>query len=217
MNLYSLLYFLPLIISTAIATDLIYVFAYSWTPGFCLDTNYVGCSNPQEYWKTHFTIHGLWPQYATDGYPSYCSTEPFDSTVPSTIGFDTMTEYWPDVKYSETSSDYDSFWEHEWSKHGTCSQLSQINYFQDAIDLAETLDTPIYVSENIGKNISASTLRDEFGGNQYISLQCNDYVLVGAYTCWSQTNGVPSSQIVCPTSVQKEDTCHDEYVFIETL
>ena len=217
MYLSKLLYFLPFFVSHCSATDTIYVFAYSWTPGFCMDTSYVGCSKPQEYWKTHFTIHGLWPQYSTDGYPSYCSTEAFDSNVPTTIGMDTMTKYWPDVKYSESSSNYDSFWEHEWTKHGTCSQLSQTDYFQDAIHLAETFGTPAYLSNNIGKNISAYELRDEFGGKEYVSLQCNDYVLVGAYTCWGQTNGVPSSQIVCPSSVQSEDTCDDDYVFIESL
>lgn len=217
MYLSKLLYLLPFFVSPIIATDLIYVFAYSWTPGFCMDTSYIGCSKPQEYWKTHFTIHGLWPQYSTDGYPSYCSTEAFDSAVPTSIGMDTMTKYWPDVKYSESSSNYDSFWEHEWTKHGTCSQLSQTDYFQDAIHLAETFDTPAYLSNNIGKNISSYELRDEFGGEEYVSLQCNDFVFVGAYTCWGQTNGVPSSQIICPSSVQSEDTCHDDYIYIESL
>jgi ribonuclease I len=50
--------------------DTMYVLAYSWTPGFCnTQSNDPGCSNPESYWKNHFTLHGLWPQYTTDGYP----------------------------------------------------------------------------------------------------------------------------------------------------
>jgi ribonuclease I len=64
-----------------------YVLAYTWTPEFCYGQAYPGCKAPEDYWKTHFTLHGLWPQYSTGGYPSYCTTEPFDTTVPYTIGW----------------------------------------------------------------------------------------------------------------------------------
>ena len=69
---------------------LIYVFAYSWKPGYCYTTNpeYPGCLEPKEYWKYNLTIHGLWPQYNTSGYPSYCSNEPFDENIPYEIGWD---------------------------------------------------------------------------------------------------------------------------------
>ena len=83
--------------------NIIYVFAYSWTPGFCYTTNpsYPGCVDPNPYWTENFTIHGLWPQYTTTGYPSYCSTETFDTDVPLDIGWDTMITYYPYVKYEE--------------------------------------------------------------------------------------------------------------------
>merc|ERR1719486_1333597 len=103
----------------------IYVFAYTFQPEFCYGTSYPGCSDPEEYWGTHFTIHGLRPQYSSGGYPSSCTSEPFDQNIPDEIGWDTMTTYWPNVKYSESDPDYTEFWEHEWTKHGTCSGLSQ--------------------------------------------------------------------------------------------
>lgn len=70
-----------------------------------------------------------------------------------------MTKYWPDVQYAETSPDYDQFWEHEWTKHGTCSGLTQLQYFQNGIDLIQKFGTPSYVTDNVGGNITAATLR----------------------------------------------------------
>lgn len=194
-------------IYSTVATDTMYVFAYSWQPGFCKGTTYPGCSTPEAFWSTHFTVHGLWPQYTTSGYPSYCSTEAFNSTIPVEIGWDTMTQYWPDVKYTETNDQYDSFWEHEWDKHGTCSGLTQENYFQDAINLIESFGTPSVLSAAAGSTISATTLRNAFGGSTFVSLQCTSMVLTGAYTCWLQSDGVPTTQVACPTEVQGEDTC----------
>jgi ribonuclease T2 len=186
----------------------IYVYAYSWTPGFCHGQYYPGCADPLPYWTTNFTIHGLWPQYATSGYPASCTTEPFDTTIPQQIGEDKMIQYWPDVQYDVNSPSYDSFWEHEWTKHGTCSGLSQLDYFSQALDLTTRIPTPSILYDSIGKNMSADVLRQGFGGANYVALQCKNQILNGAYTCWGQaSNQVPSIQIVCPASVVKEDTC----------
>jgi ribonuclease T2 len=194
----------------------IYVYAYSWTPGFCHDQKYPGCSQPLPYWTTNFTIHGLWPQYATSGYPASCTTEAFDMSIPQEIGMNKMIQYWPDVQYDVNSQSYDSFWQHEWSKHGTCSGLSQIDYFNQALDLTNRIPTPTALYKSIGHNMSASALRLGFGGANYVALQCTNQILNGAYTCWQQTNNIPSLQIVCPASVVKEDTCisSDEIIIL---
>ena len=192
--------------------QLIYVYAYSWTPGFCYNQNYPGCESPQSYWKTNFTIHGLWPQYAVNGYPASCTTEPFDAGIPQQIGINKMIEYWPDVQYDINSSSYDSFWQHEWSKHGTCSGLSQLDYFERALSLTNYIPTPEILQEYIGKNMNADTLRNAFGGADYVALQCNNQILNGAYTCWGQNDHIPSLQIACPASVVAEDTCKSSSV-----
>ena len=83
----------------------IYVYAYSWTPGFCHDQKYPGCGDPLPYWTTNFTIHGLWPQYATSGYPASCTTEAFDMNIPQQIGMNKMIQYWPDVQYDVNKND----------------------------------------------------------------------------------------------------------------
>ena len=199
-------------------TATIYVYAYSWTPGFCYNQVYPGCMNPLPYWETNLTIHGLWPQYAVSGYPASCTTEPFDNTIPTQIGESKMIQYWPDVQYTLDSSSYNSFWAHEWTKHGTCSGLTQLQYFNAAIDLTSHIPTPSALYESIGHNMSTNVLRDSFGGADYVALQCKNQMLNGIYTCWNQTKGEPTVQIKCPKSVIAEDTCvHSENVAILSI
>jgi len=203
----SLFALLSTIIGVTGDAPTIYVYAYSWTPGFCYNTEYPGCSDSLPYWGTNFTIHGLWPQYIDKGYPSSCTNEPFDTNIPNEVGEDTMIQYWPDVQYTVSDPQYDSFWIHEWSKHGTCTGLTQLQYFNEAIQLTQRIPTPTILSESVGKNISATVLRNDMGGEKYVALQCKNQILTGAFTCWNQTNGIPTTQIMCPSSVVKEDTC----------
>jgi ribonuclease T2 len=183
--------------------------AYSWTPEFCYgQSSYASCKNPQSFWNQYFTLHGLWPQYSAGGYPQTCTTEAFNSSIPLDIGWSTMTQYWPNVQYAETDPSYDSFWEHEWTKHGTCTGLLQEDYFTNALSLIKKFGTPASVTAAVGGTISAASLRNDFGGATMVSLQCiSGKYLSGAYTCWSQSNGIPVAQITCAADVQKEDTC----------
>ena len=43
-----------------------------------------------------------------------------------------MNKYWPTCVAGNTNHD---FWDHEWSKHGTCSGMSQNDYFTEVISL----------------------------------------------------------------------------------
>ena len=49
-----------------------------------------------------------------------------------------LQQYW--VSFNCPSSDGESFWSHEWKKHGTCSGLDQHSYFQAALNLIQTID-----------------------------------------------------------------------------
>ena len=72
------------------------------------------------------TIHGLWPQWAES-----CGGEPFDVNQLAPI-LDEMTTDWPSCEGSDTSEE---FWQHEWEKHGTCTQIPQLQYFRTALQL----------------------------------------------------------------------------------
>ena len=130
-----------------------------------------------------------------------------------------MTNYWPNVKYAEGDINYGSFWEHEWVKHGTCTGLTQEEYFRSAVDLIVSYGSPKMLSEAVGSHLPADSLRVAMGGISMVSLQCDGDgdTLSGAFSCWSQSNGVPNEQIICPDDVKKEDTCSAASILIKKL
>ena len=80
-----------------------------------------------------YSIHGLWPQYSLNSYPSYCKTVNFSIEKLSPI-MDTLNNYW----YSSTGLNVD-FWKHEYEKHGSCMfiPMTELNYFKKTIELYE--------------------------------------------------------------------------------
>ena len=192
-----------------VSSKWIYVLAYSWTPGYCYKKSYVGCKSPDDYWTNNYVLKGLWPHYAVTGSPTYCSNEQFDlKNTPKTVGTSTMAKYWPDVKTNEDDASYGDFWGREWSKHGTCSTLTQVEYFEAAISLAKTFSTPASFKKAIGDEMEAADLKKAMGGDKKVVLQCEGgKYLSGLYTCWSQLKGQPLLQEECPLEVLKEETC----------
>ena len=94
-----------------------YVLALSWSPSYCLAEGAGGnrqqCGEDRDF---GFVVHGLWPQFVS-GYPEYCpSREP--ERVPSKLGRDYL-----DIVPSM------GLIGHQWRKHGSCSGLSQRDYF----------------------------------------------------------------------------------------
>ena len=102
-----------------------YVLALSWAPDYC-------SSNPGDAQecvlsrKYAFVLHGLWPQY-TSGYPSDCSLDSLPASV--------MVRF-PNLYPN------DKLFEHEWSKHGTCSGLSPAAYLTLASQLKDRVRVP---------------------------------------------------------------------------
>jgi ribonuclease T2 len=93
-----------------------YVLALSWSPSYCEsegeDANRQQCSSTRPY---AFVVHGLWPQFER-GYPEDCATaEPHVSNERLRTLYDLMPSA--------------GLIRHEWRSHGTCSGLSQSDYF----------------------------------------------------------------------------------------
>ncbi|KAI0447434.1 ribonuclease T2-like protein [Xylaria telfairii] len=111
-------------------------------------------TGPADSW----TLHGLWPDNCDGSYEQYCDqnrqytniTAIIAAKAPSTL--ETMQKYWKDYQGND-----ESFWEHEWGKHGTCISTLEpecyasvdtyqptdevADYFTRAVSLFKTLPT----------------------------------------------------------------------------
>lgn len=94
-----------------------YVLSLSWSPSWCLENDPSGRSQQCAAENSHgFIVHGLWPQNE-QGYPEFCRTRESDR-VPEALGR-TLFDIMPSMGLIG----------HEWRKHGSCSGLSQRDYF----------------------------------------------------------------------------------------
>jgi len=107
-----------------------YVLSLSWSPSYCAaeggDANPEQCDAKRPY---AFVVHGLWPQYET-GYPEFCRTRQ-PSRVPRRL-----VEAYRDVVPSA------GLMGHQWRKHGSCSGLTQDDYFALLRKARERIDVP---------------------------------------------------------------------------
>jgi ribonuclease T2 len=94
-----------------------YVLALSWSPSYCEaegeNANRQQCNTGRPY---AFVVHGLWPQFER-GFPVDCPAGERD------VASDTMRSLY-DLMPSA------GLIRHQWRKHGSCSGLSQSDYFR---------------------------------------------------------------------------------------
>ncbi|KAL5365519.1 ribonuclease T2-like protein [Aspergillus floccosus] len=114
--------------------------------------DYDPATGPSDSW----TLHGLWPDNCDGSYEQFCDSSREYSNITAILqeqGRDDllsyMKTYWPDYQ-----GDDESFWEHEWNKHGTCintiepscytdysPQQEVGDYLAKAVELFKGLDT----------------------------------------------------------------------------
>ncbi|KAJ3703604.1 hypothetical protein LUZ61_007309 [Rhynchospora tenuis] len=134
--------FLLAFASSAQGYDFFY-FVQQWPGSYC-NTNNQRCCYPI-YGKppSGFGIHGLWPNYNRPpygAYPQNCysnsipimSNRQVSGLVPN------LQTNWP--SWTCPRSDSSNFWQHEWTKHGTCSEavLSQYDYFRVSLQFKQS-------------------------------------------------------------------------------
>ncbi|OLP58522.1 hypothetical protein BJF93_16805 [Xaviernesmea oryzae] len=107
-----------------------YVLALSWSPSWCLDNDPQAKTGQCKQGMRGLLVHGLWPQNDM-GYPQFCaSSEP--ERVPEALGrqlFDIMPPALGLIG-------------HQWRKHGSCTGLSQADYFATLRKAREKLRLP---------------------------------------------------------------------------
>ncbi|MBC7279933.1 ribonuclease [Hoeflea sp.] len=128
-----------------------YVLALSWSPAYCevegAKANSRQCAEDRDF---GFVVHGLWPQFET-GYPEFCPTRQPDR-VPADLGGDYL-----DIVPSM------GLIGHQWRKHGSCSGLTQKDYFR-VLRAAHAVVTvpPAFAPEHLPAEIDAMEAEDAF-------------------------------------------------------
>jgi ribonuclease I len=79
-----------------------------------------------------FTIHGLWIDYKSGGFPEYCHDVKFDIDLLEPIRNE-LDEKWPSCKEYHKSNEY--LYKHEFLKHCSCMEhpMKQLDYFNNTL------------------------------------------------------------------------------------
>ncbi len=80
--------------------------------------------------SANFTIHGLWPTIDEYDWPQYCNTSSYFNETAIEILQPELQSYWTSCYQTDLK-----FWGHEWLKHGTCTNLTEFEYFRKTLDL----------------------------------------------------------------------------------
>jgi ribonuclease T2 len=131
-----------------------YALAISWEPAFCLtNSGKPECQSetPTRQDAHAFSLHGLWPQSG-----SYCGATAAQksndqagkwSLLPA-VALQSSTEAALKVEEPGTQSYLER---HEWIEHGTCSGLSQQNFFAPTLAMLNGIN-----ASNLGSTVAAN-------------------------------------------------------------
>lgn len=122
----------------------LYLIDYNYSPKQC-DPDYYRFSLLKK--NGTFLIHGLWIEECSQctqcGYPSFCNQtcDPSDFNVTELAPlFPRLAKYW----YPANNPKVNPILAHEWCKHGTCTNMTMLDYFNTSLNIYDTL-----VSENL--------------------------------------------------------------------
>jgi ribonuclease T2 len=92
-----------------------FLLSLSWSPSYCLTHQQDRAQCSKGY---GFVLHGLWPQNADGGYPENCAA---DATLPAAA-----------LARGSTLFPSPRLMQHEWQRHGSCTGLDALSYFNTA-------------------------------------------------------------------------------------
>ncbi|WVY95908.1 hypothetical protein V8G54_028059 [Vigna mungo] len=127
MNCLKLFFILSLFFSGSAVGFQYWKMAQNWPRGFC---KYNTCDASKTK-PLKFTIHGLWPSDYGKQQPEFCSVNNRSSVNLTKELVVKLNQDWPSYDALTNTE----FWSHEWRKHGSCSLLSQIDYFKLALEI----------------------------------------------------------------------------------
>lgn len=159
-----------------------YVLSLSWSPSFCEEAaerggrSQIQCGGGRPY---AFVVHGLWPQYES-GFPEYCQrpSPRLNRSIVSSM-LDLMPA--PGLIFNE------------WDKHGTCSGLTDRNYFETIRKARAAIKIPAeYLDLSEAKTVAPAEVEEAFIkanpglSNAAVSVTCNQTRLSEVRICLSK-------------------------------
>jgi ribonuclease T2 len=148
-----------------------YVFSLSWQPAFCeshQDKKECNSWKSGDFDTQNLVLHGLWPNKNNDKKHNYgyCNVS-FE--IRNQDNADTWCQM-PDLQLAEETIDklnmvmpghQSCLQNHEWYRHGTCSEMEPDEYFSTAARFVESFATTqlgALLSANVGKRLMFSKL-----------------------------------------------------------
>ncbi|MFI5012654.1 MAG: ribonuclease T [Hyphomicrobiales bacterium] len=108
----------------------LYLLSLSWSPGFCdVEGDRKGKPECRSGGRLGFVVHGLWPQFESGDYPTFCDRS--RNFVPG-ASLDVAREIYRDKGLAIG----------EWRKHGECTGLAPSLYYQAEIALFRKIKIP---------------------------------------------------------------------------
>ncbi|CAJ2673933.1 unnamed protein product [Trifolium pratense] len=119
-----------------------FMLAETWPASFCQTETCISTI------PSKFSIHGLWPQNNSSPRTTHCTSIKLAENVlnPLKPGIENV---WPSLTGKNIK-----FWTYEWMVHGTCSTMSEYDYFKLALDLYAKSDIKDLLQK---KNITPGT------------------------------------------------------------
>jgi len=149
-----------------------------------------------------FTIHGLWPENKNGSYPENCAGPKFDSSIITDL-IPTLNKVWP-----SNNGNNGVFWQHEWEKHGTCSEFAEHPYFLNSINLQAKYNIKSALDRsNIvpGKTYTTASINTAVQSNigALPAIHCTSSKLVEIALCITKSLGLTN----CPTAMGSYWNC----------
>ncbi|MCA1366356.1 ribonuclease T(2) [Bradyrhizobium sp. BRP14] len=157
-----------------------YVLSLSWSPTWCGANDPKGKSDQCEAGNDHgLIVHGLWPQNE-NGYPEYCPTRQPDR-VPESLG----RQYFELIPSMGLIG-------HQWRKHGTCSGLTQRDYFAVTRAARERVAIPPELASRGRRDLAVSAIEAAFAAKnpgmtrETIAVTCEGRLLEEIRICFDK-------------------------------
>ena len=171
-----------------------YLLDLSWSPAFCDHLS----SSPQCSAHPGFVLHGLWPQNVNGTWPANC-----DGHQPGPTNLSQWLGMTPDL----------SLLKHEWSKHGTCTQMTGNEYFMQESKAYQSIHIPpLFTTLHHKAEMKPSEIVNLFVasdprlGADNLNVRCYDHRLTAIDVCLNKA--------LNPTSCTALRKCEAEKVMV---